>query len=980
MFLINGCNAGDFFRQAIRYGEDWINTPAKGAVGFIANTSFGFASLLRLYSDTFYDVAYGDSTFIHKGIGDIQKETVRRYTQFSSDVSFVTQGQQMLLLGDPAVKLFGANKPDYEIKNDNVYSESYNTEPITALSDSFAIKMIVNNFGRAKEDSLAVRIVRTFNDNTSTTYDSLFHTVLYKDTLEFTIHKDDKGFGNNSFSITLDPLNAIHEISESNNSATLNLFIPLNASKNLYPQGFAIMNTPTVKLVTQSTDILGSPRDFVFQIDTVDTFNSPYVQEFTVNGKIATKDFNILTSFDTLAFYWRSRLAQPLSNESPDWTTSSFTYIHNGPEGWTQVHFPQYLSNESNGLVLDANARLLILKETVTDVSIHTFGANHPSPPTAVSVKLNQTEYNPVSLPELQCRDNTINLMAFNKTTTVPYMPISVEYPDKRACGRRPEVITSFLSTEVENGSGKDLIQYIDNVQAGDSIILFSIGDPGYASWSVNVRNKLALLGISSAQITALQAGEPVIIYSKKGSASGSAQVIKSPSAPPDIQELVVDGTVTGRYTSGTMTSAIIGPATDWQYFAMRASVSEIPVTDVFNFDVIGITLSGDAMFVRTGLTGTMEDLSDIDANQYPYLQLVFHAKDEINLTAPQLQNWLVAYTPAAEGVLTFSGPTVPQNLTEGEIWKGTYGFQNISAKEFSDSLTVQYNIFNTTTRKSFFQQLKIKSPAPGQSTSFDLTVDSREKAGLNDVRVFVNPRILPELYYDNNVLDLKNYLEVEGDIFNPVLDVTVDGRYLQNGDFVSSNPEIVLTVWDDNPLLLKVDTIGVNMFLKYPCAGCDYASIYFTRSDVQWFPATSSSNFKMEFRPQNLPAGAYELLAQAQDASGNKSDSSYHINFIVSGDNETSIQGPYPNPSPSTFFFNMVITGDDRPDAVHMEIINNNGQTVAKVERNDFFTGTNIITWDGSNQPAGLYFYRLILAKSGKEMKTVTGKIMLVH
>ena len=58
-------------------------------------------------------------------------------------------------------------KPDYEINNNHVYPESYNAEPVTALSDSFAIKIIVRNFGRAKEDSIAVQIVRTFNDNTS---------------------------------------------------------------------------------------------------------------------------------------------------------------------------------------------------------------------------------------------------------------------------------------------------------------------------------------------------------------------------------------------------------------------------------------------------------------------------------------------------------------------------------------------------------------------------------------------------------------------------------------------------------------------------------------------------------------------------------------------------------------------------------------------------------------------------------------------
>jgi hypothetical protein len=982
MFLINGCNAGDFFATAIRYGEDWINTPNKGAVGFMANTSFGYSSLLRAYSETFYAVAYGDSTFIHKPIGEVNQEVVKRFTNISSSVSYITQAQQMFLLGDPAVKLFGTSKPDYEVTNNNVYPESYGSDPVTALSDSFAIKIIVRNFGRAKEDSIAVRITRTLNDNTTVTYDSIFPPVLFRDTLTFTIYKEEQGFGNNNFRVDIDPLDEINEIENSNNTAELNIFIPLNAARNLYPQGFSIVNTPTVKLLVQSTDILGEARDFVIQVDTVDTFDSPYTQEFTVNGKIVTKEFNLITSIDTLAFYWRSRLALAESNESADWATSSFTYMESGPEGWTQVHFPQYLSNEVAGLALDSSARLIRLKETVTDVSIHTFGMDHPSPYTAVSVMLNQSEYNPQSYPELQCRDNTINLIAFDKTTTVPYVAIPVQVPDKLVCGRRPEAITSFQLTELETGDGKDLIQYITNVPEGDSVILFSIGDAGFASWSVNVLTKLGELGISAAQISALQTGEPVIIFARKGSALGSAVINKTSATPADEQELEATGTVTGRFVSGTMTSSVIGPAVHWERLSMKTVISELPLTDEFSVDVTGITLIGEESVLKTGLV-TTSTLTDIDATQYPYLKLIFHAADEINLTPPQLKKWLVEYTPAAEGVLQFNGTTDTQQLKEGETWAGSYGFLNISEKEFIDSVTVRYTSFNTTTRTSEVMETKIKAPLPGQETSFEVSINTKEKAGLNDVTVFVNPRILPEVYYDNNVLALKNYLNVEADIFNPVLDVTIDGRYILNGDYVSANPAIVIKLWDENSLLLKTDTTGISVLLKYPCdtEDCPFTAIYFTRPDVEWQPATSTTDFTAEFNPQNLPVGSYTLRVEAKDERDNASGSEpYEIVFVVVEDNSVLIQPPYPNPSKSAFFFTIVITGDLQPDAMRMEIINTSGQIVQEVARDEFFTGTNIFTWDGSGYPSGLYLYRLTLLQAGKEMKTVIGKLVLVH
>ena len=982
MLLINGCNAGDFFATTMRYGEDWINAPNKGAVGFMANTSFGYITLLNLYSYLFYNTAYADSSFIYKSIGLIQKKVTKEITDYSPTVPYITQGQQMLLLGDPSVRLFGAKEPDFETNNNHVFAESYDGQPITALSDSFAIKIIVRNFGRAKEDSLAVRIVRTLNDNSTVTYDSIFYTVLYKDTLEFTIHKNEQGFGNNTFTITLDPLNSINEIDKGNNTGVLNMFIPSGAAKNLFPQGFSIVNTSTVKLTVQSTDVISEPRDFIIQLDTVDTFNSPYLQQFTVNGKIATKDVTIVTTVDTLAFYWRTRLAQPLANESADWTMSSFTYIKNGPEGWAQVHFPQYLSNETSGLVKDAEHRLLVLQETTTGIDIHTFGANHPASVGQVSVKLNDAEYNPMSLPEVQCRDNTINLLVFNKTTTTPYMPVAVQFPDKRACGRRPEVITSFLSTEVETGN-KDLIEYINNVVPGDSVVLFSIGDAGYASWSSNVKTKLAQLGISSAQLASLQAGEPVVIFAKKGSPSGSAAFFRTSSSPADQQELIASGTITGRYLSGTMASSTIGPAVAWQSLQTKPVITETPVTDQYSFDVIGISITGQESTLKTGLTNVVENIADINASQYPYLRLVYHASDEINLTAPQLSRWLVAYTPAPEGVLVFNGPAEQQLMKEGENWAGSFGFRNISAKTFSDSLTVQYTIYNTTSRVSDVNTKKIKAPMPGEELPFTINVSSVDKAGLNDVKVFVNPKILPELYYDNNVTTLNDYLNVESDIFNPVLDVTIDGRYILNGDFVSPNPAITIKLWDENSILVKTDTTGIKVFLKYPCntEDCPFQQIYFNRTDVQWYPATSTSDFTMEFNPTNLAEGTYTLRVEARDERNNVSGAEpYEITFVVVEENTVAVQKPYPNPSSSIFYFSVVITGDEQPDGMRVEFINSNGQVVSEFSGGHFFTGTNRIPWDASALPGGLYFYRMVLSKEGRVIKSAEGKLMLVH
>ncbi|HOO10773.1 MAG TPA: C25 family cysteine peptidase, partial [Cyclobacteriaceae bacterium] len=313
-FLINGCNAGVFFSNSTVFGEDWILAADKGARGFIAHSSYGFVNTLQNYTKLFYEVGFGDSTFIRKGIGDIQKEVARRYLdKYASGISSMTQVQQMVLLGDPAVKLFGALKPDYEVNDNALYLESFDGKPVTALTDSFAVKVIAKNFGSVSKSNLGVEVTRTFNDQTTKTYDSIFTSPGIVDTLSFLIRKEEgtNGFGNNQFKVVLDYDNKIDELDENNNVALLNLFIPLSGTKNLLPATFAIVNKTEVVLKWQNTDLLSPERTYQIELDTVPTFDSPFLKQAALDGKVLMAWPVALASKDSLAYYWRTKLANP---------------------------------------------------------------------------------------------------------------------------------------------------------------------------------------------------------------------------------------------------------------------------------------------------------------------------------------------------------------------------------------------------------------------------------------------------------------------------------------------------------------------------------------------------------------------------------------------------------------------------------------------------------------------------------------------
>ncbi|MBA4055504.1 MAG: hypothetical protein C0490_12385, partial [Marivirga sp.] len=753
---------------------------------------------------------------------------------------------------------------------------------------------------------------------------------------------------------------------------------------NLFPHDYAIVNETQVKLVFQSTDLLSSGRDYLVEVDTIDSFTSQYKKQFTASGTVLVNQLVNIEAQDSLAYYWRTKLKDPLPGESTTWTTNSFTYIDNGQEGWAQIHFPQYMKNESVGLVKDATFREFKFEETETDVSIKTFGSTNPSSYTEVSVKINTAEYN-LFTQGAGCRNNTLNLLVFNKTSTVPYAPIPYKFSDPRSCGREPQVILNFLVSEMETGTD-DLIQSINNIVEGDSVVLFSIGNANYSAWSANVKNKLGELGISLAQLSALQNGEPVVIYGKKGIPAGVAKVFKTSLVPATAQQLQVDKTITGRYTSGKMNSVVIGPAQTWNQFIKKTEDKE--ANDEFNFSITGITLSGEETLLESNIM-TDFDLSGISAVDYPFLKISFSAEDDINLTPVQLKKWFVLYEPLAEGILIFKGPHGQQQLSEGQVWSDTYGFVNISDKNFSGPLKVNVEVFNQTERTLEEETFEITAPAPGDTTAFDVTVNTVSKSGLNDINVSVNPYILPEQYYDNNVLLLPEYLKVQGDEYSPVLDVTVDGRYLLNGDFVSPSPLIVVEMWDENKIVLKSDTIGVNIYLKHPCEDddCDFQRINFSQSEVEWFPATTSTSFRIELKLENLPAGEYALRVEGKDVRGNSSgEDPYEINFVVSYNQSITFIKPYPDPSAGEFFFGIVISGTEGPENFSLQIVTVDGKVLQELTqfKTFFHVGTNIFKWDGVDaegkvQPTGVYIYRLILNLGGREVRN-NGKLVLTR
>lgn len=989
--LMNGCQVGDFNLAYTLFGEDWIVAKDKGAIGFIAHSGYGFVSNLRRYTQLFYDIGYGDPQFVNKGLGEIQKEVARRFVENGGTwLASISQVQQMMLLGDPAVKLFGAEKSELEITDSNVSIASFDGKPITMQSDSFAVRMIVKNYGLAPEATVRIEVVRTLSDNSTITYDSLYSLTRYSDTLMMVIRKrpwETTGFGDNSFRVTIDPDNVIDEYSKTNNVAGKTVAIVSNGTRNLFPADFSIVNTRDLSLSLQTYDLMSDEREFVVELDTAYDFSSAYKKQWTVKGTVLARQATQLLAGDTIAYYWRSRLATPGPGETDGWESSTFTYINNGPTGWAQVRFPQFFENSTVGLVQDTVLRQIRFRETVQPVSVRALSSQVPNFYDSTSIRIGGVEFFH-AFPDFACRASTINLVAFDRKSAFPYLGVKLEWFNSggRACGREAVVINSYYYSEMVTDGLTDVIGYINNIPVGDSVVLFNIGNAYYSLWPEAAKLKLGEIGISEAQINSLQDDEPVIIFGRKGDAPGTALLHRSSETQHNLQSVSANRNITGGYSTGTMRSDLIGPATAWGALQTRAITND--ETDIVSFNISGIKLNGDEDVLATDVTGVRE-LSDIDAATYPHLRLSFKSTDDTYITTAQLDHWVVTYTPGPEGLLYYNGTSNLERVEEGFPWKERFGFVNISETPFSDSVTVHYEVFNQRRLVTVKSAMNVPAPLPGDTTWIPIVVNTLGLTGLNDFQIFVNPHILPEQYYTNNLLLLADKFEVSEDGLNPIIDVMIDGRRVINGDYVRSSPNIIIRLWDENKSILKTDTTGVRLFLTYPCdtPPCAPTQILLSDSRVKWYPATASSDFRVEFTPQNLADGEYALRVEGADAKGNGSTlAPYEVSFVVMNETTLTVSDAYPNPARGDVYFKIAVSGNAPPDRLELRVTGVNGQLHTVLTEADFPTlqiGTNELIWNattrnGNTLPNGIYVYKLTVGASDQVVQRI-GKLAVM-
>jgi|GEM_PF-69393 len=1100
MIIANACFSGDIFQPPgagqSSTSEEFV-LDQKGSIGFLAMDDLGIAGELYAYTLPLYRNIGHD--MYRKSIGLCIQNAISQVQGFGDQQETFTCAE-MTLHGDPAIAInYGDSLPDYQVTDSSVYFLPAN---VTTQMDSFKVKVVVTNIGEAIGAPVQLSLVRTFPNGTTATYNNTFVNLYYSDTATFTLPVNKAiGVGENWFLATIDPSNLIRELSETNNSnnrsnskGTL-LWITSGDIIPVLPYNFAIIPRDTVTLKASTGNPYAPPRNYIFQIDTTDNFNSPWLKSqivYAAGGVVCASPYNWqntpapipnwnngnnqnafnagainannsgnhenglhgqaiqpniqqgktnqavpsmgvkpnnvnaanpsapnnafnprspgksgfananmvgtgntegiikvahhangVPSFvftDSTVYYWRVRYDSGSYSQHP-WQESSFQYIR-GKTGWGQSHIFQFKNNLYSYMGINLQPRNWSYVQAGKTLECDVYGVPITQPNFQNALYGTGYKLDIATTGSNTCQQTpAIGVVVIDQLSLDPWYPGTYNFNQANTnnnpygCypGGKPFIFWDTSFTQM-NG----LINLLNAVPKGDYILAYSLFDGYFSQWKDTAAKTAFLRLLPTSQIkNPLIAKDtvPWMFFVQKGG-TGVEKLGQNAN-----DSIVYKTNLLNRLYFGSMVSSLIGPAQKWDSLSWSQHPWKGSGADSVRLNVMGVDQYGNSKTLLPGVTPQVATmyLHSISAQQYPYLQFMLYSKDTVVREPSQMRKWQVFYTPVPEVAVN---PSIysyfhTDSLQAGDSIYYKTVVQNISDYPI-DSMVYHSWIIDAANATHNLPSQIAKHLNPGDTTMIRIKAPSAGYYGNNSVWMEINPlyqnitRLEQEHFNDLT----RQYFYVIGDKINPLLDVTFDGIHILNNDIVSSAPNIVMQLMDENKFLALNDQNDFAVFIRNINDPTPTKVLF--GPQLTFTPAVLPKNScKLNYTPA-LSDGTYELTVQAKDRSGNVSGAnSYLVDFQVISKPMISNVLNYPNPFSTSTRFVFTLTGNQVPTLFTIQIMTVTGRVVKEITQDQIgplHIGRNITeyAWDGTDQfgdklANGIYLYRIITSLDGQ-------------
>jgi hypothetical protein len=1031
-----GCYTGDVHGiDTITYSDQMVKTVDKGAVAFISTVKLGFMTHIGNYTNYLYH------NFGHLNYGgdigsSMRMTTDTLFSLIGPDYWQVAQESNftgMALHGDPALKINSHLKPELVLDINRVWTEP---SVIDLSTDTIELYVDITNIGKAFNGTFEIQVERSSASGIDSIFTQTLPKLYYRDTVVFKIPtKHEIHNGLNTFNISTDlPFSIISEQYDetNNNQITFSTYVSSNGLIPIWPYEFAIVPWDTMTLKSSTINPFEPIRNYIFEVDTTDLFNSPFkkyqlisstggvVEAFPSAWKNSNTNQNQPLSFtDSTVYFWRCSPDSTVKN----WYESSFQYIRDH-WGWGQAHFFQFKKDYFQGIDHNRTDRTFDFIPNQGKLACNTnvsFVTTAEWNSTNWTVSGSPQDYGGWNWPSIivgvvdPCTldswgtpfcdvDNGTILNTENNFGQFNGDPCAV--PGLNNMGRnRPhqffifhnnsatqlDSLASMLQNKIPDGHYLVAYTYIPNNYTSPASL--------YGAWPASLFTAFQNLGATG--FTPGMPADGFIFMCKKGDLS-TVQEIRTPNPVPNATNLPVQNLYAEMIMEGCETGYIktveIGPAQQWNRLYWKQDPMENPSQDTTILSIYGISPTGNESFLMDMTFSNYDSIinltSLIDANAYPTLKLQATLYDSTNYSPAQIDRWQLIYEPIPELALNPKKGyyfKMANALQQGDSAAFAMAIENVSAFDM-DSLKVNY-WFNSAggaiTNVSYPRQDSLRS---GEILFDTLKFSTFGMEGINYFWITANPYTTPPLqdqieqFYFNNIAQT-SFTIVEDEV-NPLLDVTFDGIHILDKDIVSPEPFILITLDDENPFLLMNDLTDTTYFevkLKRPGSN-SFENVYFRNGlgeeILKFSPAVDSKNqVKIEYNPDFQTDGLYTLSVQGRDKSNNFSgDYNYEITFEVINASTITHLFNYPNPFSTSTQFVFTLTGREVPDQMMIQIMTVTGKVVREIkleELGPINIGNNRTTyaWDGRDEfgdqlANGVYLYHVTAKINGQDIE----------
>lgn len=978
MILSLGCYSGNIHSSTASISERFCFLKDKAAIAFGATSGLGYAGPLSTFATEFYknigEEMYG------QGIGDAVQDAIKSIPtgQFAWDI----MRQQFNLHGDPALKLNPAPGPDFVV---DAASVKFNPTQITTQMADFDFKFDVVNIGSYFQDSILVSVVHELPDGTKTTAkELLIPAPALRTTLNLklpTLGNISKGY--NKFYITVDKSARIDELplpfAEQNNELVtgnapgIGIYFLDNSVKAVYPTEFSIPSNINIALMASTADPLIGERSYIFQIDTTELFNSQQLLTYkTTQAGGIIKWKPSINWQNNQVYYWRISPDSISQTEGYIWDYSSFIYLNGSESGWNQSHFYQWKKDVFEDMELKTHGNLKYI-DNFKDV----FVKNSVNTVAGMELKINNNFagrfwYN---------IDGGIYVMVFDSTTANEWQNLP-PYPYGVPLNIGGFPVASYTFETQTQAGRQQLIEFLrDVVPAKDYVVLHTAQanlDSDYKpqDWEsdqpalgTDLFQVLENQGANLIHNTLTTGSVPYVFAYQK-----DVGPLKEVLADSLTQVLRVNVGIPGYWDEGAVLSTPIGHAAQWGKLIWQPEPASNPATDSISVDILAHnpTTMKDSVLIANIQPGEL-DIANIAANNFPYLRLRFNSKDSIYRTSPQLKYWRILYQGVPDFAVNPSGyfQLLSDTIEQGQTLKLRCLVENIA--DFpGDSLLIKYTARAENNTEYIVSKRESKLAAHDTIYS-DIAIDTKTLSGKYSLLMELNPvNDQPEQTHENNILSTSFY--VNRDMRNPLLDVTFDGFHIMDGDLVSAQPQIRISLKDENPYLSLNDTGLFKILLALPDTNIALQNIYFSDPNLVFYPAQNTNNNRasIEYNPTFLTDGKYQLIVQSRDVAGNQSGQyDYKVSFNIINKSSISNFLNYPNPFTTSTRFVYTMTGAAPPERFKLQIMTIAGRVVRELTEADLGplkigTHQTEYAWDGTDEygdvlAKGVYIYRMI-------------------